>query len=403
MTDRSKRIFVLIGFLLLVILIALAIYFVFFRTPAPTTNTTPPSVQTPSNTQTGLPSSPAGTPTTGTTTTTPPPSTVANGGPTKTTQLTASAVTAPILSSDGKGVSYYDPSDGRFYTIDANGNVKRLSDQQFPNAQTISWDGGANEVAIEFPDGSNVIYNFDSQKQTTLPAHWTNFTFSPDGTQVEAKSLPTDPNSRALVITNADGSNTQVVAGLGDNADKVQVSWSPNNQVIAFSETGSAQSGLGRSMVLPIGKNDENFKGLIVEGLNFHALWSPDGSQVLYDVTTASGTYEPTLWIVDGTAQTMGNDRRSLGLNTWVDKCTFVDNSTLYCAVPILLPTGAGLQPGLNTSNDSVYKVDVTSGRASFVGYPAKSTQMSNLRVSTDGSKLFFTDSAGRIQEMRLK
>ncbi len=407
MIDRSKRLFVLIGFIGFLGLIALVIYLVFFRsTPV---STTPPSVETNSQpgTSSGLPGSGPGTTPTGTTGGTTPPTTspTADGGATTTVRLTASSITSPNLASDGRSIVYYDAADGRFYKIGADGKVTRLSDQQFPDATAVTWNTTSDQVAIEFPDGTNVLFDFTTEKQTTLPAHWSDFAFSPSGSQVIAKSLGNNAAARSLVITNTDGSNTQIIQALGDNADLVDVAWSPNDQVVAFADTGASavSGGIGRKMIYPIGKNNENFKGLVVEGLNFHAIWSPDGTKILYDVSGEGSDYRPLLWIVDGTSQTMGDHRTSLGLNTWVDKCVFADNDTVYCAVPATLGTGAGLQPDTNTSDDLIYRITLSSGKTKLIGYPSPLTQMDNLTVSTDGAYLYYTDSAGRLQYLRLK
>lgn len=402
----AKRILIIVAFFLVIGLMAAGIYFVLFRQG--TVVTTPPTVE-PGGEGTG----PGGLPTAGEGVPTPTPTTptgtalpvseVAEGGLTETTRLTAASVAATTLAGDGRSVSYYDSRDGRFYTINEDGEVVSLSDTTFPNADEIVWSDDADQVVVEFPDGANVVYNFDTEEQTTLPAHWEDFDFAPDGTQIVAKSMTNDPNARTLLVTNPDASNTQVVAELGDNADQVQVNWSPNDQVIAFSDTGTTQSGFGRTQILPIGQNEENYKGLIVEGVNFHGLWSSDGARILYDVAGETSDYKPLLWIVDGSPATMGDNRRSLGLFTWVDKCTFFDADTVYCAVPQLLDDNIGLQPELASTQDAVYEIDIDTGKVTLIGIPEIATDMSHLRVSTDESNLYYTDAQGRLQLMKLK
>jgi len=410
MNDRGKRLLLFLGLIVLTIGIAYAIYAVFFKGGEKNITERPTVEDTGTEGTEGLPGSTSGTATGGTGTTGStdlPVSAIADGGFTETTRLTSSEVISPTLSEDGKSISYYDPSTGKFYSVDRDGETKALSDKTFPKAETIVWSDDANEVVVEFPDGSNVIFDFITEDQTTLPSHWEEFDFAPSGEQVIAKSIGNDPQSRAIVITNTDTSNTKVVAALGDNADKVDISWSPNDQVIAFSNTAdtsaSAGGGLGRNMILPIGKNEENYKGLVVEGLNFHGTWSPDGSQILYDVTSPSSGYRPTLWVVDGTSSTMGNNRRSLGINTWVDKCTFTSNTELYCAVPTLLEENAGLQPDLVDAADGIYHIDLSTGKVKFLGYPEVPTEMSSLTISENGADLYYTDLEGRLQLMRLK
>ncbi len=158
-------------------------------------------------------------------------------------------------------------------------------------------------------------------------------------------------------------------------------------------------------MIFPVGKNQENFKGLIIEGFGFQSNWSPTGKDLLYSASGSYSNNKPLLWIVDGTSATMGENRRSLGLNTWAEKCTWSSAKTMYCAVPTNLPPNAGLQPALyDDLPDTLYQVDVTTGKSSLVAIPENGQTMSNLFVSKDQSKLYFTDAeTGTLELIKLK
>ena len=207
------------------------------------------------------------------------------------------------------------------------------------------------------------------------------------------------------MIASDDGSRVETIQELGENESKVEVNWSPNNQVVAFANTAEYSSrGLDRNVIYPVGKNQENFKGLVVEGLGFDSLWSPNGKQLLYSVTGSYSDQKPLLWVVDATSSTMGDNRSSLGLNTWVDKCTWATSSIVYCAVPIDLPANAGLGRAVYVDEpDAVYKVNLDTGRASLVAIPAEETSMENLSVSDDESLLYFTNTSGQLELLRLK
>lgn len=330
---------------------------------------------------------------------------IARGGLTQTTELTTGAVYNSVLGGDGQTMNYYNASDGRFYTIDEDGNVVALSDTQFPDAESVDWNKDSNKALIEFPDGSNIVYNFDSEKQVTLPSHWEDFDFSPVKDELIAKSIALDPNNRWLVITSDDGSKTTSIQALGENEDKVDVNWSPNDQVVAFAKTSNAiQGGLDRNVIYPVGKNKENFKGLVVEGLGFDSLWSTNGRQLLYSVTGDYSQNKPLLWIVDATSSTMGDNRRSLGLNTWVDKCTWSSSSVVYCAVPLELPPNAGLARSVyDNEPDALYKLDLSAGTSTLIAIPAEETAINNLQISDDESLLYFTNTSGQLELMRLK
>src|SRR3989338_2714976 len=51
----------------------------------------------------------------------------------------------------------------------------------------------------------------------------------------------------------------------------------------------------------------------------------PDGQSLLYSVSSPASEYKPALWIANAAGDSIGENRRSLGLNTWADKCAFRD------------------------------------------------------------------------------
>lgn len=408
MTERTKKLLLVGGFIVSVFVIAFVLYAMFFR-PAPPE----PTVEEEPGVSTGqLPSSieaelrareeAEAQPGAGRLEEA---DEVARGGLTQTTELTTGAIYNTALSGDGQTLNYYNASDGRFYTIDEDGNVVALSDAQFPDAQSVDWNKDSNKALIEFPDGSNIVYNFDTEKQVTLPSHWEDFDFSPVTDELIAKSIALDPKNRWLVITSDDGSHTTSIQALGENEDKVDMNWSPNDQVVAFADTSNAiQGGLDRNVIYPVGKNKENFKGLVVEGLGFESLWSSSGRQLLYSVAGEYSQNKPLLWIVDATSSTMGDNRRSLGLNTWVDKCTWSSSTVVYCAVPLELPPNAGLARSIyDNEPDALYKLDLSAGTSTLVAIPAEETSMNSLQVSGDESLLYFTNTSGQLELMRLK
>ncbi|PIR47302.1 hypothetical protein COV06_04445 [Candidatus Uhrbacteria bacterium CG10_big_fil_rev_8_21_14_0_10_50_16] len=412
MSFRLKKILVVLGFLIVVTGIGYLLYITFFRGPVAPPSTSPAiSDQQPGSTLPG--SGAAGDrpvevpPTTGTTGgILPGATTVAAGGLTQVTKLTLTSVIDPKLSGDGSTLSYYDPHDGKFYRVDADGNILSILPTAFPNADNVLWNPDTNKAILEFPDGANVTVDLQTGKTSTLPTHWEDFQFAPNSSdQIIAKSVGADPGNRWLVIAQSDGSQAQTIAALGNNASKVDVSWSPNDQVVAFSDTGALVSGFGRKQILPIGKNQENFPGLVIEGFSFEPLWSNDGSQILYSTNGPTSNYQPQLWLVDGTSQTLGDNRRSLAINTWADKCTYSDATTAYCAVPKNLPPGSGLQRSLAFGlPDVVYRVDTRTGVALPIAEPEDGPSMSNLQVSDDGSILFYQDDkSGTLQRLRLR
>lgn len=407
MTERLKKILIGLGLLAFAGIVGYLLYATFFRARAP--KEVSPPISPPTEEGGVLPKSPVSTdrifetlveerPTL-------PVSEVAVGGITAVSPVTLTPIKAPSLAGDGSSVNYYDPGDGRFYTTDRDGNVRRLHDERFANVDTVTWSPDANLAIAEFPDGANVSINFQTKEVVPLPQHWEDFDFAPHGQQIISKSIGVDPSNRWLVISNPDGSGASTIAALGNNQDKVQVNWSPNDKVVAFSDTGVPLSGFGRNQIIPIGKNDENFPGIVVEGFGFDATWSKEGTQILYSAAGPSSNYLPQVWLVDGEGDKLGQNRRSLPLNTWADKCTYASDSTAYCAVPQSLPPGSGLQRQLAFGKpDSLYRVDTKTGSISLVAVPETGIPMTNLSVSADGATLFYQHAInGTLGTIRLR
>lgn len=308
------------------------------------------------------------------------------------TKINSDFVSYPGFTQAGNA-RYYDATNGKFYHITSDGQTRTLSDQTFYNVSNVTWASKNDKAVLEYPDGSKTVYDFEKQKQTTLPKHWQEFSFSPDSTQIAAKSIGLSPENRWLVTINDDGSGTTLVEPMGNNADKVQINWSPSHQAVAFSQTGEPLGGERRE-VLFVGLNGENFKSTIVEGLGFQPQWSPTGQKLLYSVYSARSDFKPELWIVDSYGDSIGNNRQMLKLNTWAEKCTFAGDTTLFCAVPRDLPQGAGILPEVAANNlDDMYKIDLKTGLKTNVSLGGDYT-IKNINYDQSKNKILFTDIA---------
>ncbi len=327
---------------------------------------------------------------------------IADGGITQVTPVAPTSTRGATLTSDG-GLNYYSRSDGKFYRMNADGTVSALSDRQFYNVDQATFSPAGDSAILEYPDGSNIYYDFGTQRQVTLPRHWEDFDFNPQGNQIVAKSIGIDPGNRFLITSNPDGSGAIPIQELGNNADKVKVAWSPNNQIVATAETGRPQ-GLDRQEIYFIGQHHENFRSLVVEGLNFQPQWSPDGEQLLYSTAASLSDWKPRLWVVDASGDNIGLNRRMINVDTWADKCTYADTETLYCAVPTELPRGAGLQPRVaDNTPDELYRIDLVTGLQTRVAIPEGSHTVDQIMVAPDGSSLYFTDrGSGILNEVKL-
>ena len=328
---------------------------------------------------------------------------VANGGLTEVTKLTDSRVNGVFAGQ--VGLQFYDEEQQQFFYIDDNGDLVSLSNEKFYGVDNVTWANNGNKAILEYPDGTNILYNFATGKQVTLPPELEDFSFNSGGNQIVAKFIGQHEDDNWLVGANDDGSGLFLIEPLGDQSHTTQMGFSPDNQVAALHEKYiDAQ----RQEVYPIGLNGENFKSFIVNGAGFTSEWSPEGNALLYSVYSEATNYTPNLWVTKGRTNELGDLKVSLNVATWPDKCTFSGESNMYCAVPQGLPRGAGFYPEIaDEYNDNFYQIDLNTGiktlLASPVG-PNGSYTAHNLFLSSDGSILYFTDKiTGELQSIRLE
>lgn len=319
---------------------------------------------------------------------------VAQGSYTRVSSLVDGVVREASLTSSG--FNFLSGEDDKFYRLTLDGEQLPLSGQEFPFVENTVWANDSSKVILEYPDGANVVYDFTKNKQTTLPLGLEDPVFDSSSDNIAYKFIGASEDENWLVVSDTENSRAEAIEPIGGEGDKVQVSWSPNNQIVAlFHEP----IGLSREEVFFIGLKGENFKSLVVEGSNFQGKWSPGGDRILYHVISPENNYNPRLWVADASVASIGSNNFNLGLSTWVDKCVFAERLKVYCAVPIDLPQGAGLYPDLvNNSPDVFYEINLSSGISKLIALPILSEeidsfQVKKLFISDDKSKLYFWDS----------
>jgi hypothetical protein len=405
--ENNKKMFQIAGFLLAALFFGFLIYYFFFRPITPAPATTPTASSTPSGRLPGAGEG-AGQITPGQEGTgalepgLPKADEVAHGGLTKAGLISEAPGLGQTLAPDGASIQYYNKADGRFYRIDSEGQAKILSDQVFYEVQNIYWDPAGEKAILKYPDGANVLYNFSTKGQVTLPSHWEDYNFSPAGDKIVMKSMGLNENNRWLAIANPDGTGAKALEALGENGDQVYPSWSPNKQSVAmFTES----TGFDQQKVYFIGLNNENFKALTIEGRGFQHLWSPKGDRLLYSVYSSTTDLKPSLWVTNAQGEAIGSGRKNLNVQTWADKCVFdSDNETAYCAVPDQIEEGAGIYPDMaNATPDKLYQINTYTGMKKLLAIPDQSVSMHNLILTENGRNLYFSDPDGKIYKIKLK
>lgn len=330
-------------------------------------------------------------------------SAVAKGGLTQITPLTEKRVYGATLANDGENLLYYDKDLAKFYRLFPDGQSSLISEKNFFNVEKIVWDNNKEKTILEYPDGSNVLFNFKTNQQITLPKHWQDFDFAPTGDRLASKSIGVDIENRWLVIANEDGSGARAIQELRDQSERVIVDWSPNGQMVAMYANAD---GRDRQKLYFIGQNNENFRLLVLPGFGFEEQWSPSGEQMLFSVYNEDSEYKPSLWISDINPDNTGSNRRPLNIDTWVSKCVFADEENIYCAVPRSLKKGSGFYPEENKAltADDFYKINLRSGVKTFLARSYNTDYaVEKIMLSEDKKYLYFTDyQNGRVHKLQL-
>jgi len=332
------------------------------------------------------------------------PDVVASGGRTRVAALTSGRADFSALTH--AGFNYYDWRDERFYGLTAGGESYLLSDEIFRSVENVAWSNNGESAILEFPDGSNIYYNFDTGERATLPKEAQEFTFSPNDNQLAYEYIGQAEDDRWIILSSPDGQGQQLIQPLGNEARNVKVDWSPNNQVIATFREPTSSAG---EEVFFIGFSGENFLSLQTNGVGFEHQWSTKGKQVLYSVYNEATNYNPTLYIAGAEGDNIGLGNRSLRIQTWPDKCVFESEDYVYCAVPQYLDEGSGIfREQAYSSADTVYKIDLINNVSSPIAFPETDARsqftIDQLMISDDGEELYFTDRvSGRIHRMRLR
>ncbi|OQA35747.1 MAG: hypothetical protein BWY53_00698 [Parcubacteria group bacterium ADurb.Bin326] len=326
---------------------------------------------------------------------------VANGGLTRTEAFVKDPTLFSAMTSGGQ-INYLNTKDGKFYRIGADGQAVALSDQTFFGASSVFWDGAGDRATIEFRDGSNIVYDFATKKQVVLPAHWEDLKITSNGDSIAFKNMAYDVENRYLAVSKFDGSQPKIIESIGANADKVQINWSPNNQVVAQYVEGKDSS---RSEVYFVGQNKENFRSMVVQGRGFEGKWSPSGNYMLYSTYDVNDNYRPSLWISAASGENIGASRNPIAIKTFVDKCTFAEDRFVICGAPEEMPAGAGLNRSeADKVQDNIWLIDLATGNTRMIAKPQGARTVENIMYSSSNpGKIFFSEkNDNRIYQINL-
>jgi Tol biopolymer transport system component len=185
-----------------------------------------------------------------------------------------------------------DPTDDRFpydshlYIVHADGTETQVVPEPI-SAAALSPDGTQVVYAADRSDGLYVV-DAEGGQPVRISAFGEEPTFSPDGTQIAFLGLPRSgccvPDEREHVwVVNADGTDAHEILvnepALDDGANGL--TWSPVDDRIAMDNARE-----GHVAIYTFASDGSGFTQVVTGGAN--PFWSPDGSQIAYEVLDGS-------------------------------------------------------------------------------------------------------------------
>ncbi|MDD4290376.1 MAG: hypothetical protein PHH83_03845 [Patescibacteria group bacterium] len=311
-------------------------------------------------------------------------------------------------SNLNRGIVYYDTINQSFYKVTEDGKISKLSDRKFYSLTAATFSPTKNEAILEYPDKRKVLYDFNKDEFIArFPEQTQDFAFSQQGDKLSYKWIDYYEDQNYLVTSNPDATNFKFIRPILDQAKNIQSIWSPNGEVMA---TFRKQVDIERQDIYFFNENDKNLRALLVDGFNFEAMWNTKGDKLLYNVTEPRKDYNPVLWVANGQGDGLGYGKASLGVNTWVDKCSFsnTDSNVVYCAVPDYLPMGSGINSSVaEDAIYSIYKINIANGNQELIAQPLvdnNRVSIDKIYTSQDDSQIFYIDkNSGYLYSINLK
>lgn len=314
-------------------------------------------------------------------------------GKIKLVPLSQEQVLSPTVNSNGNKIRYYSKANGNIYEVNFDGTgLSRVSAANLAGLISIIWSPDKEKVIGLFQKGDQIqkyLHNYQAGQSILMNNNINQVAWSPDGNKIAVQTFNSETQTSTISISNADGADLKDV--FSTRLKDFVLDW-PTIDKLSLK---TKPSGLSDGLVLSVNPDNGNFYKVLGNIFGLNIKWSPLGNILIYSSTTTEGK-NPSLFLADQTGQT----KKSLGLTTLVEKCSFSqDNRTLFCAVPQKTSENAvwpdDYYKGMTATADIFAKVDLESGESIVIFSTdgnEKTYDATDLFLSPKENYLFFTN-----------
>lgn len=296
-----------------------------------------------------------------------------------------------LSPADDFNTIFYLADDGSTFfkakfNINVDGNVETIynlpiSDPPLTNIDKIIWS--PKKDAAIFKKGSNAYYfdfqkyNFVSQEEVLFGENIGDVAWSPDDSKIAYYYSPLG-GEKSLIF--ADKTNTEMtrVANLADlNINNPYLAWSPDSEWLVVIPRNSNYE---TNKIYLFNAYTRSFKEISDTGNNLEAIFSPDGSKILY--STYSKDPASPVRAVLSVMDKDGSNIKSLDLRADLRKVVWLNNSNSQIVV-------ATWDTEKNT--EAIFGYNINNKEQSGFNYtlPAK-TYVNDLSLSANNTLLFY-------------
>lgn len=312
-------------------------------------------------------------------------------------RITDFPVVSPTLNKEGDKLLFYKKDGGGLFTSDFNGQAQeKISNLTILGMIEALWSPAKDRAAVFYLDQETLksFLHIGTSSVAILPQNIKSFSWSPDGKSLA--HLLTSNERSGLTAADSSGKNQKII--YATPLFDAQIAWVSADKIALQ----TAPSGLAPGYLFTLNKSSGAFNKVGRGFYGLTSLWSPDGTRVLISLTNSEGKNLKT-----ASEDSSGKIEMELKIKTLAEKCVWINNKELYCAVPkFILPETIWpddyLQGKINTA-DAIFYINLDQKEEKEI-LAEQEFDIANLLAAKNKDYLFFVDRiTGSLWSLKMK